>query len=178
MLGWIEAHAALAAWLQAIGGVSAIGAAFLIGYLPIASDRRERARERRLQIEGLALLLVNEFVEFTGRLNRLVADNDLLAAQRIEAPPLLQSRLSELHLMGPTGAALLRILSILNVTRRTARRVAYEGSGADAVSGKAWEDVAGNLETALADAEQAITGMREIITGMREIINDGVARRN
>jgi len=170
MLSWIEVHAALAAWLQAIGGLVAVAAAFLISYLQIAADRREHARERRLQVEGLALLLVIEFAEFTGRPKSLVADKDVLAAQRVEPPPLLQSRLPELYLMGPTGAALLRILSILNVTRRTARRVAHEGSGADIVSGTAWEQVAGSLKTVLADAEQALTGMKAII-------DDGIARR-
>ena len=164
VLNWIEAHPGLASWLQAIGSIVAIGAAFLISYLQIRSDRRHTARERSLRAQGIALLLHTEMVEFGIRLRAVIDERDVSSAARLEAPTTLLARVDELYLLGPSGGALLQMVSSLNATRpmslQAVEAMADHGLSIDDV----WAKIGSNLGIASADVREAIAGMDAIIS--------------
>jgi hypothetical protein len=56
---WIEHHSGLASWVQAIGSIAAILAAFNIGNQQIKSQNKQRAREQEYKTEAYYAVVMN-----------------------------------------------------------------------------------------------------------------------
>jgi hypothetical protein len=116
MLQWIEAHQGLAAWVQAIGAIIAIIAAFLIASF---EGRRARAREaartgreeadRLRRAQGLALMLHPELAAFEGTLNRATWSDE-----RAGPPKTILDHADQLHILGKGGGLILFMIGALN----------------------------------------------------------------
>lgn len=115
MLEWIEAHRGLAAWVQAIGAILAIIAAFLIVYFEgrraHARQERRRARDeadRLTRAQGLALMLQPELAAFEGTLERLGL------TERAAPPKTILDHADQLHFLGKAGGLILFMIGALN----------------------------------------------------------------
>jgi hypothetical protein len=116
MLAWIEAHQALAAWVQAIGSIAAIIAAVLIvlfeGRRAHAREEARRAREeadRLTRAQGLALMLQPELAAFEGTLERLAWSDEKAAP-----PKTILDHADQLHILGRAGGLILFMVGALN----------------------------------------------------------------
>jgi hypothetical protein len=57
ILCWVEAHSGLAGWAQAVGGIIAIVAAFVVGRMPILEQRRRERKSSLRKVENYARTL-------------------------------------------------------------------------------------------------------------------------
>jgi hypothetical protein len=115
--GWIEGMTseAIAAWVQAIGSILAIIAAFLIAHFEGRRAReREEARaaredaERLTRAQGLALMLQPELAAFEGILERLGLSD------RAAPPRTILDHADQLHVLGKAGGLILFMIGALN----------------------------------------------------------------
>ena len=131
---WLEIHAGLAGWAQAVGGIAGIVAAIL---LPWAQRRHDRS----LQCHSLATALVAELVELLRR-TRVVAevlddaiqsvsddaprvqadpDSALVADLSLPEPPVMAASPHQFYLLGRAGAEVQMALSAIRHFSTTLR---------------------------------------------------------
>jgi hypothetical protein len=94
-LEWIEHHPGLAAWVQAIGAIIAIIAAFVIANLQHALEKRDRQAERKERAKGLAFLLHAELLIFAAELERYAMYSYRL--DPIEVPTVVVAHADQLY---------------------------------------------------------------------------------
>jgi hypothetical protein len=106
---------ALAAWVQAIGSILAIIAAFLIAYFEARrAHAREEARatreeaDRLNRAQGLALMLQPELAAFEGTLERLGF------SERAAPPKTILDHADQLYVLGKAGGLILFMIGALN----------------------------------------------------------------
>jgi len=119
VLGWIENHLGLAAWVQTIGIFIALAIAI---YVPIrihGREMKERADDRRRQGQGIAWLIRYTLrplaIEMLNAVHEIRKGN--LAVIAIDVPPLIQEQVSRLWLMGRAGEQILHLVSKIDANK-------------------------------------------------------------
>lgn len=163
-MDWLKQHFALAAWVSAIGGITAVAAAFLVANLQTRAQRQGAEQERQLRAEALAVLLVTDTVEFVAYLREVIGERQLTKVRGLEPPAALVARLGELYLLGSAGGSLRQLVSSINAARRMTERhlQAIADYGGD--YREPWEIIKSKLEIAAADGDAAIAGMKKIMS--------------
>lgn len=106
----------LAAWTQAIGSIVGIAVAI---YVPWKIHRREiaeKAQERRLEAQGMAILLIPEITELLNVIASETTTTTLIPPKPL--PPVLARFLDRMYILGETGGHLLVIAVALQSDAR------------------------------------------------------------
>jgi hypothetical protein len=165
MLEWIEAHPGLAAWVQAIGAILAIGAGFLVVLVQQQLERKADDKEKRQRATALAILLQPEIVGFRGAMER-ATHTGVLESTALEIPGSIVKYADQLYVLGGAGLDLLQMMGAVNVV--VAQKMDFHAS--DRTGNPLREPVNSNLS---ANLSVAITACDAAIAGLDPLIRDG-----
>jgi hypothetical protein len=113
----LASHENLAGGLIGAGGTVLAGwIAWIAVHKELTFTAESAATERRLQAQGLALLLHAELIAFEGQ---LAQSNVSLYRAEISPPELIIRFLDRLYLLGPAGGAILLMIGALEANKRT-----------------------------------------------------------
>lgn len=126
LLSWIEAHPGLAAWLQAVGVLFAIGVAIWVPLKQRRDERAEREAERLLKARAVVVLIAPELLELEAQVETVLSQfaaapptmmggafSFLLAQAGMSVPTMLERSIDRLYLLGdPAGSTLLQLVSV------------------------------------------------------------------
>jgi hypothetical protein len=120
----LASHENLAGGLIGAGGTLLAGwIAWMAVHKELAFTAANDATERKLQAQGLALLLHAELIAFKGQ---LAGSNVSLYQAEISPPELIIRFLDRLYILGPAGGAILLMIGALEANKRSGVPSAYE----------------------------------------------------
>jgi hypothetical protein len=163
LIDWIDGHPNLAAWVQAIGAIIAIFAAFLISHFEVRATRKAAGEERRMKAQALALLLQPQLLAFKGEL-----ESDPLLRGRgvgpleiapLEPPKAIIDLADQLYLLGSPGGAILQMLGVLSAQRTLTSSILVDAEKRN----KAFELSSQRQRIAIKNCDEALAGLQAII---------------
>jgi hypothetical protein len=113
MLEWIEGHEGLAAWVQAVFSVVAIGAGFAVAVWQQRQHNKQLRSERSLQSRAVAIVIRHDLEVLMGRIARARVATDL-TGKRVDLPRWLTDNIGIYHFMDEVGARVLTIVAGIN----------------------------------------------------------------
>jgi hypothetical protein len=102
-----------AAWAQAVVASVAMLVVYISATMPMRTEAAERATERRVRAEGLALLLFSDVLVLKGEIEDYI-QNCTIYDVPVEAPATLVSKTDQLYLLGEWGGRLLQAIGMVN----------------------------------------------------------------
>jgi hypothetical protein len=163
MLEWIEHHPGLAAWVQAIGAILAIGAGFLVVWLQQWLQRKADDIEKRHRAVGLAILLHPEVAEFRGAMERM-AHAGVLESAPIQVPASIVKYADQLYVLGTVGLNLLQMMGAINAVM--AQKMAFHATDrtGNPIRDEVGKNLRSNMSLAIAACDEAIAGLDFLIS--------------
>jgi len=107
---WPQTSEALAAWIQAIGTIVAVGAGVVLVFLQHRLTTRYAKEQTANEAFGIALLLEAEVIALQGAIDVALGRNEFMP---VSAPSGIVEALPKLHLLGGPGKELLLLVSII-----------------------------------------------------------------
>ena len=137
MLIWIEAHAGLASWVQAVGSILAIIAGFGVAYWQSMTAARKSREETKTRGLALAILIRDDLATLRGQFEALLVDTPF----EYQRPPpqvyakvvphVIEKHLDQMYLLGDPGRFVLALVATLSSNREmiaNAERVFRKGA--------------------------------------------------
>ena len=115
---WIEAHPGLAAWVQGLGTLLAVMVAILVPYRLSKSERDRRSVDRKLEAQGLAVLVHAPLLVLEGQIERDIQSALSINGLIVRPPDIIVDNIQRLWVMGRAGGLILQMISGLNANER------------------------------------------------------------
>lgn len=156
----------LAAWAQALVAGIALLVVYYSATIPARTEAAERAAEKKLRGDGLALLLFADVLVLKGEIETIIEHGSIYDVA-VEVSATLMSKTDQLYLLEDAGAILLQAIGMINAvaaqTRRYQKAATIEGvpiqSKAEA-GVPIWENNVRTLQLCLMNLDEFIECMQ------------------
>jgi hypothetical protein len=158
---------ALAAWVQAFVAGLAMVVVYLAATIPARRQEVERATERRLRAQGLALLLLPDILVLKGEIEDCIQNKTIYDIPVVVSDTLMD-KTDQLYLMGETGGRLLQAIGMVNgvaaQTRRFQAAATVNGVPIQSRAGVGvpiWQNNVSTLQLCLMNFDEAIDRIQD-----------------
>lgn len=166
MLEWIEHHAGLAAWVQAVGSIAAIIAVFAVVVFQKRVEQTARIAVDRERGRRIAMLITLDVVRFGNSLRLALIVRDFKGAASADLSQHVRERASEFHFLGGEVAdSIFSLLGNLDGNRGERNAALVRIAQKEMDEEAAWEELEPSMRASVLLAEALVPSLSAIIQG-------------